>query len=274
MANTVFNPQVLGKMISAGVAQDLKFKALAVVDDTLKQTAGDTITLPKYLYAGPAVRVLPGQPIPIRDLRTDKETVTVSKVGGGFNLLDEDIQNGYGDPKGEAKAQITRGIVEVIDTDSLTAILTAGATRTVDLSTEIVSPGGLAKGLVAYGEDDDGVLKVGFFHPEQIAQLRMNPSFIDVTKMTNPALPSVKGEIWGVQLASSLKVENVDGKYINPIVKHGAIGILRKRDILVEEARDIETQSTMVVGTQHYVVWLKDESKVVKVEFAEATPVV
>ena len=49
------------------------------------------------------------------------------------------------------------------------------------------------------------------------------------------------------------------------IVRAGALGLELKRETMVESDRDIIHKSTIVTIDKHYVAYLKDASKVIKV---------
>ena len=53
------------------------------------------------------------------------------------------------------------------------------------------------------------------------------------------------------------------------IVRAGALGLELKRDTMVESDRDIIHKSTVITIDKHYVAYLKDASKVIKVTMTE-----
>jgi hypothetical protein len=52
------------------------------------------------------------------------------------------------------------------------------------------------------------------------------------------------------------------------IVRAGALGLELKRDTMVESDRDIIHKSTVITIDKHYVAYLKDASKVIKITIA------
>ena len=75
MPNSLLNVKVMGEVLGATLPSKLKFAPLANVDSTLTKVAGDTIVVGKYGYIGEAVKVAPGEQIPISDLRDRKSVV-------------------------------------------------------------------------------------------------------------------------------------------------------------------------------------------------------
>ena len=57
--------------------------------------------------------------------------------------------------------------------------------------------------------------------------------------------------------------------YANFIVKPGALAIYMKRDTLLETDRDIINKSTVMTVDKHYVAYLYDASKAIKITTKE-----
>ena len=74
----------------------------------------------------------------------------------------------------------------------------------------------------------------------------------------------VVGKVAGLQVAISDKLTDTEAY----IVAEGALGIEMKRDVQVETDRDIVAKTTVITADQHYVAYLKDESKAIKITIA------
>lgn len=255
----LINPQVMGDMISAELPNALKFAPLADVDNTLQARAGNTITVPRYAYIGPAVDVAEFGAIPIEQLTTSTTTATIKKAGKGVEISDEAVLTGLGDPIGEGNKQIKMSIADKIDNDSLaalkTATITAGsATTEIDVAIDAA--------LVAFNEEEFGGTVYVLVSPKGYAALRKSPSFVRDTQLADRvALTGQVGDFLGATIAISRKL--VDGEAL--MVKPGALGILMKRNVDVESDRDIIHKTTIITGDEHYGVYLKDNTKLVKV---------
>lgn len=261
----MINPEVLGDMISAGIIKNLKFAPLAEVGTRLVGQPGNTLTMPKFEYIGDAVDVAEGEAIPVELLTTTSTQVTIKKAGKGVEISDESVLSGYGDPIGEAKKQFEKSIARKIDNDVLEALDTVDVAMTVDKSTETIGANVVADALVKFGEDIEGD-KVLFIAPAQLATLRKDPDFVKVTEIKDFVMNGVVGSIWGCQIVISNKIVEDAGVYTNYIVKPGAIGIELKRDTEIETDRDIITKTTVMTVDKHYVAYLKDESKAIKIK--------
>ncbi|MEG0943996.1 MAG: N4-gp56 family major capsid protein [Angelakisella sp.] len=266
------DPEVMADIIRGKLTDNLRFAPLAKVDSSFAGRPGDKITLPKYRYIGDAADVAEGAAIPIALLTAATEQVSVKKAGKGIKLTDEAVLSGYGDPMGEAAAQLTAAIAAKVDNDCMAALEGIKAAMTVTvagtMSSEVV-----ADAMVKFGEDPDGD-KVLFIAPAQLAQIRKDPNYINKSEMATAVMMSgTVGELWGCQLVVSNKIKAAGGKFTNFIVKPEALAIYLKRDVELETARDIEHKLTIITADQHYATYLLDESKAIKLVVNEAATV-
>ena len=77
-------------------------------------------------------------------------------------------------------------------------------------------------------------------------------------------LNGVVGKVAGLQVKVSGKVN--DSTVL--ILADGALGIELKRGVQVESDRDIIAKLTVITADEHYVAYLKDESKAIKYTIA------
>ena len=260
----MINPEVMAPMVQATVEAEIKFKPLATIDRTLQGTAGDTVTLPKYAYIGDAEDVGEGEAIPIELLTTSSTSVTVKKAGRGAELTDESLLSGYGDPMGEVVRQLGVSIAQKIDNDVIENLNGISTAMTVGDGSTQLSSDLVADGLVKYGENIDGE-KVLFIAPSQLATLRKSEDWIKATDVgVDILIKGTVGMIHGCHVVLSNKIKAVDGKINNFIVKPSALAIYMKRDVLVENERDIIHKTTVITADEHYVTYLADDTKAIK----------
>ena len=268
---SLIDPEVLAPMIEQKMVDAMKFAPLARLDYTLQGRPGSIITLPSYAYIGDAVDVAEGADIPIAELTESSVTATIKKAGKGVQITDEAVLSGYGDPIGEAIDQLGLSVASKTDND-VVAILNAITAPMIHEATGKLTSDEVANALVKFGEDLDGD-KVLLIAPEQLAQLRTTEDWIPATDMGVKALMSgVVGMIWGCQVVVSnkIKADETSGNYTNFIVKPGALAIYMKRDTLLETDRDIINKSTVMTVDKHYVAYLYDASKAIKITTVEA----
>jgi len=268
----LIDPEVLTPMVEKKMVDLMKFAPLATLDYTLQGRPGSTVTLPSYAYIGDAEDVTEGGDISIAQLTQSSKKATIKKAGKGVQITDEAILSGYGDPVGEAINQLGLSVASKTDNDVL-GVLNTIQDPMVHACTGKLTSDEIANALVKFGEDIDGE-KVLLIAPEQLAQLRTTENWIPATDMGVQALMSgVVGMIWGCQVVISNKIVKTgvspDISYSNFIVKPSALAIYMKRDTLLEIDRDIINKSTVMTVDKHYVTYLYDASKAIKITTVE-----
>lgn len=247
------NPQVLADMISAELPNAIRFAPLAVVGRKLEGRAGNTITMPKYGYIGDAVDVEEGADIPISKMSTTTTQVTVKKAGKGVEITDEAVLSGYGDPVGELKNQLKMAIANKVDNDVLAALKTATLAATGGMTVAT-----LTTARVKFGEN---VNQPAVVIMNSVNYGKIVNEVVNVENSDKVLMDGVVGKVVGLQVVISDKLADTEVY----IVASGALGIEMKRDVQVESDRDIIAKLTVFTADEHYVAYLKDESKAIKI---------
>lgn len=252
----LINPQVLTDMISAELPNAITFAPLADVSRDLVGRAGNTLKMPRYAYIGDAVDVAEGEDIPIAKLTTSEVEVTIKKAGKGVELTDEAILNGYGDTVGEAKNQIKMSIANKVDNDLVDALRDTANTTSVPMTVA-----GMIAARALFGEkvNQPAVLVINSDNYVKIAQ-----DVLSIENTDKVLMEGVVGKIGTLQVSISDKLETGEGF----IVAKGALGLALKREVMVETDRDIIAKTNVITGDEHYVAYLKDESKAIKFSIA------
>ena len=254
----LINPEVMGAFAERKLEAEFKFAPLAVVGHELQGQAGDTLTIPVWGYIGKADDVAEGQPIPISKMGQTKTTVKVKKAGKGIELTDEAVLSGLGDAVGEGEKQLAESILDKVNKDCFDALM--GTTTLQHTATgDVLNSDAVADALVQFKEDvHEG--QVLFVSPKRYAQLRKDPAWVTVLA-GEKFISGQVGEIMGCSVVVSNTM--ADDKAL--IVRAGALGLELKRDTMIESDRDIIHKSTIITIDKHYVAYLKDASKVIKV---------
>ena len=255
--NAMINPEVLGAMVDGELEFALKFTNLATVDHTLVGRAGNTVSLPAYKMIKEAVDVAEGEAIPVEQLATENENVTVKKAGKGVRITDEAILSGYGDPLGQASKQLAKSIASKVDSDVMACLDEIGPEMTINkgLSAEVVS-----EALVKFGEDIEGQ-KVLLISPAQLHALKQDPTWLSVQELGKEALvEGAIGQIHGCDVVISNRIDEA-----NYIVKPGAVAIYLKRETSLETERIPSIRATELTVDKHYTVHLADVTKAIKI---------
>ena len=205
---------------------------------------------------GDAKDVAEGADIEISQMSTTTTTVTVKKAGKGVEITDEAILSGYGDPVGEIKNQLKMSIANKIDNDLFTAL--RGATLT---ATGAVSVAGLLTAKAKFGEkvNQPAVVVMNSKNYVKIAS-----EIVNLENTDRVLINGVVGKVAGLQVAISDKLSDTEVF----IIAEGALGIELKRDVMVESDRDIIAGTNVYTANEHYVAYLKDETKAIKVTIA------
>lgn len=201
---------------------------------------------------GDATDVAEGADIPITKMTTSETDVTIKKAGRGVELTDEAVLNGYGDQVGEAKNQLKMAIANKVDNDLLAALKTSTLTASVEMTVE-----GILTAKAKFGENinQTAVLVVNSANYVKIATDILPIENADVVLNRGTV-----GQVAGLQVVVSDKLTATEAYIVAP----GALGLELKRDVQVETDRDIIAKLTVITADEHYVAYLKDESKAIK----------
>jgi N4-gp56 family major capsid protein len=272
--NELIDPEVMADMISAKLPSKIRITPFATIDTTLEGRPGDEITVPKYEYIGDAEDVAEGVKMGVTKLATSTTKAKVKKAGKAVTLTDEAVLSGYGNPIGETNNQLVMSIASKVDNDGMGELQ---KTKLVYTGQNIISYKEVVSAIDLFTEEDQSQ-KIMYVHPNQVTQLRLDPTFRDAHQYPlQTVMTGIIGEIAGCQVIPSKKVPLKSGKYQCPIVKLSsdaeteeetqALTIYLKRDVLIETDRDILAKTTTIAADKHYTVTLSNESKVVLAKF-------
>ena len=262
----LINPEVIGASINAKLVNMIKFSPFATIGRELQGQAGNTLTIPAWGYIGDAVDKAEGIAFNTVGLTATTSTVTVKKAGNAVEITDEAVLSAYGDPVGEATNQLAISIAQKIDNDCLAALGTIGASMTHDKGDSsggsIIGFDVIADALVKFGEEVDDPTYI-VIAPAQLAQLRKDNDFQYINQGQTYVTGQV-GTLHGVGVIVSNKIVAANSKYTNFLIRAGALGIEMKRDVAVETDRDILKKTSVISADVHYIAYLRDASKAVK----------
>ncbi|HEW6713297.1 TPA: N4-gp56 family major capsid protein [Streptococcus pneumoniae] len=268
---TMVNPEVMADMVSAKLPKLIKFTPLAYVETALQGQPGNTLTVLAWEYAGDATEVGEGQAISPDQLTTKKTTMTIKKAAKGYEITDEALLSGLGDPLGQATYQLGLAIANKID-DDLVAVAKTATQHITETPTTLAA---IDKALEIF-EDEEDARYVAIINPKDAIKLKT-----DVAKEwtkgselgADMVVSGTFGEVAGVQIVRSKKVDEGKGFIVkvspsqtqtDDANKYGAFVIMLKRDVAIETDRDILKKTTVITGDEHYGVYLYDPTRVVK----------
>lgn len=279
----IINPEVMGNMIEAKISALCKITPYAKVDTTLEGVPGDTKTVPSWNYVGDAEDFSPeaGNEMETAKLTASSTTFTIKCAGKSIAIYQTAINSGLGDPIGQANAQLAKAIMGKVDNDVMDAAYTA--------TTEVTAVGqigykGIVDAVAKFEDEEDGIEKVMFIHPNQEATLLKDADFLSADKFTGGvAVNGAIGKIAGCWVKKSKKVkkDSTSNYWINPIIKLEpdsseteytetelpALTIFLKKNTQVDHEWFPKKQRHDITAAKYYGVALTNASKVVLAKF-------
>lgn len=266
MANETFlqdliNPEVIGQRLSVKLTDYIKFSPLSYMGTDLQGNVGNTVTVPYFKYIGDAVDVAEFDPIALSQLQASSYQVTVKKVGKAVEITDEAVLSAYGNPMDEIESQLLTSLGAKIDNDCLTAL--DGITGNMLLAhTGAFDKDVVADGLVKFGEDINEETYL-FINPADYAKLRKDADFVHIQNGTVKVNGTV-GQIYGTNVVVTNKLA---GQMTAFLLRSQGLGIEMKRNANVEVDRDILRKSTILSADVHYVSYIRNANKAVKLTY-------
>ena len=271
LLSNIVNPQVVADMVDKKLTDLIKFAPLADIDNTLVGTPGNTIYVPSWNYVGDAAVVNENASVTASLLSAVSANATIKKVAKAVCLTDEAVLSGFGDPVGEATDQIALAIAAAVDNECLSIL--HGITGTMALSTTnnttYPAAADILSGLELFGEDIDDTV-VAVVSPAVYKEMRAVTAanaWIPASEIAaGIALRGVVGQFEGCQVVVSNKLKTTGaGAGDIFLVKPGALRIFLKRDTFIESDRDALYFRTNIVGSKHFVAYLYNAAKAVRI---------
>ena len=198
-------------------------------------------------------------------------------------ITEEARLSGLGDPIGQAESQLAKAIAGKVDSDLLTAAL---ATKNTYTGTDPISYAGIVAAATQFGDEEDGIEKVLFIHPEQEAALLTDNQFLSADKFeAGVAVRGSIGKVAGCWVKKSKKITTTGSgtskKYNDIIIKLQpdnpesdytedelpALTIFLKQDTKVDADFKPRTQTTEITASKYYGAAMTNEAKVIKAQF-------
>lgn len=271
IANVV-NPQVMADMVDKKLTDLMKFAPLATIDTTLEGRPGDTIMVPAWNYVGDAAVLAENSSLSTSLLSASATSATVKKVAKGIELTDEAVLSGYGDPIGEASYQLALAVAAGVDNEVLSVLhgITGAMAQSTTNSTTMPAAADIVTALTLFGEDIEDGPTVALVSPAVYQEMRTAVganTWVPASEIAaGVAVRGVVGEFQGCQVMVSNKLKSTAaGAGDIYLVKPGALRIFLKRDTLVEADRDILKFTTVMTASKHFVAYLYNAAKAVRI---------
>jgi N4-gp56 family major capsid protein len=281
----IINPQVMADIIEAKIEAQCKLIPYAKLDTTLQGVAGDTVTVPAWNYIGDAEDFDPetasntDAEMEVVKMTAGSTTFKVKCAGKSVGILQTAINSGLGNPVGQANVQLAKSIMGKVDNDVMEACYTA---ENIYTPNAVIGYAGIVDAIAKFEDEEDGVDKVMFIHPNQEATLLKDPDFTSADKFTSGvAVEGAIGKIAGAWVKKSKKVKKQENVYLNPIIKTEpdsaeteytedelpALTIFLKKDTQVDHEWFPKKQRHDITASKYYGVALTNGAKVVIAKF-------
>lgn len=260
------NPEVMADAISAELPAKLATLGYMKVDTSLVGKAGNTITVPRFNYIGPAADLAENTAGSVDVLSATEVDYTVKKAVKNVELTDEAVLSGYGDPVGEVQKQLKNAIADKIDNDAMDLLLNANDCPNINLASSALSVAAIVKAANDFDGENKGQAKYLLISQEGLSQLMASSDLLDSSTLTEDMMVNgVIGKIGGCYVVPSNKLYfgGATGVTRNAyILTKNAITAFLKRDISLETERNVLYKKTLFSADEHYTVAIEDMNKV------------
>lgn len=265
LLQNIINPEVLADMISAKLLHELSLTGLYDVDRTLTGRPGDTITLPMWNYIGMADHTPENTEIIPVLMSEQSQQFTVLKATKAIVLTDEAVLSGYGDPVGQAVHQLTMAIDERIEHDGVQQLIAGSYLTTPEQPAMNYKAVLAALGLLNNIHANEGTRLIMSY--ARYLELLTDDKFLTNEQLGRAAIAD--GSIGSVAGASVIVVDKLPDTEAY-LFRGVPMGIFMKRDITVEDERQMLFKRTAISSDCHYTVGVKFPERIIKIDFEAA----
>jgi N4-gp56 family major capsid protein len=262
-------PEVFSNIVEGEFTSKAKLLKFATVYNNLVGKPGDTIHFPKWGTLSEATDLTEATAMGTEVLGTSDVSAVIKEIGKAVEISDTAVLTAIGDPISEAARQLGIVIANKVDSDIKAEL--ESTTLAVDYSaTGVIDYNAIVQALAQFGENYDDVLAL-VVHSKQAADLLKDSNFINAAAFGQPVMVNgyaAIGKVAGIPVVISDRITKTTGTpdtYTALLIRNGAVALAYKRQLKIEQDRDILKRTTVIAGTMHYAVKLLDENRVVKI---------
>ena len=248
----VIVPEVYAQMVTEKVKGRIKISALADNIGVLQGGVGDTVTFPMFKALSDAELMQKGTQITPEELSQESSSKKIMQFGKGVKVYDIEDLTALGRMLENGAEQQARIFARALDNEMVKDIDTNAILKSQSQA-RIITEEDLNDAFLLFGDEQDNEDFAGIVVNSLLAPsfYRMN-GFVknDMTyaKEGNGIIKNgVIGYFRGTIPVILSDVNTYDGtlnECKSYIIKKGALGVMPKRNILIEEQRDASTKST------------------------------
>ena len=253
MANTVFNNKIVEAKAKDLLVTAVNTRSLMSIDNSLAQEAGMVKTINVYTYNGEAEEVGAGEGNSVRgSISYVPKDYTVKYIQQTFDYQDEDFMK-----DNTIVDNMLKGATQTM-TNKMTADFVAECGKaTVAHNAPSFGYDAIVDGIAKLNLEDESKLFV-VIPNEWKAELRKDADY-KAARMGEVIYNGQVGTVCGIPVIATKALTNAAYVMTNEAVK-----LFMKKDVTVEQDRDIETRTNTVVLGTAYLVALENADKICK----------
>lgn len=273
MANTIIVPDVYAQMTTEKVKGKIKIANMAVTLGELTGNVGDTVTFPMFKALSDAELMAKGDKITLEELSQTSSGKKIMQYGKGVKVYDVDDLTALGNFIENASEQQARIFAKALDNEMVKDIDANAILKSSVTNAKAITEDELNLAFQNFGDEQDndefaGIVVNSLLVPSFYAM----DGFVNATKtyngvngngkVTNGIIGYFRGSI-PICVADSNTYDSTLNECKTYIVKKGSLGIMPKRNVLIELDRDASTKSTDVYADMIFACGLIQKDGVV-----------
>lgn len=254
MANTVFENKVIEAKATDLLTTSINARSLMTVDASLAETEGMTKTINVYTYTGKVEKLADGAKNSQRgSIAFEGKDYKVGRVQQVFDYTDSDFM------KDNAIVDMSLEGANALMANQMTADFYAEAAKaSLSHSVETFGYEGIVDAIAKLNVEDES--KVIVVMPnEWKAEIRKDEDYKNA-RMGEVVYSGQVGTVAGLPVVATKAL--TDTAYV---LTPEAIKLFMKKDVEVEQDRDVESKTNTVVLTTYYICALVNQNKICKI---------
>jgi hypothetical protein len=253
MANTVFDNKVIEARAKDLLTTALNFRSLMTIDNSLTETEGMVKTINVYTYTGKVEKLADGAKNTVRgSISYTGKDYRVERAQQVFDYLDSDFLK-----DSNVVDYSLKGANELMVNEMTSDFITEAKKASLEAPCTTFGYEAIVDGIAKLRIEDESKLFV-IAPTDWKAELRKDEDY-KVARMGEVVYNGQTGTVAGIPVIFSNAVDTAF------VMSPEAIKLFIKKDVEVEQDRDIETKTNTVALTSYYICALVDETKICKI---------
>lgn len=254
MANTVFDNKVIEAKAKQLLTTSLNFRSLMTIDNSLTESEGMVKTINVYTYSGKVEKLADGEKNTVRGaISYTGKDYRVERAQQVFDYFDSDFLK-----DSKVVDYSLKGANELMVNQMTTDFITEAQKASLSHEAAAFSYEAIVDAISKLRVEDETSLFI-VAPTEWKAELRNDEDY-KTAKMGEVVYNGQTGTVAGIPVIFSNAL--TDTAFV---MNKEAIKLFVKKDVEVEQDRDIETKQNTVALTSYYICALVDDTKICKI---------